>query len=65
MIGDKKRLTKEGLEEILKLKRQLQAINKKGSKGSLDALDAHVQWERTSDSESSITARQAMGAGGT
>jgi hypothetical protein len=65
MIADKKHLTKDSLNEILKLKHQLQAINKKGSKGSLDALDAHVQWERTSDSESSITARQAMGAGGT
>lgn len=44
MIGAKKHLTKDGLREILRLKHQLQAINKKGSKDSLDALDTHVQW---------------------
>lgn len=59
MIDVKKHLTKDGLKQILALKHQLQAINKKGNKDSLDARDALVQWERTLDSKSPITARQA------
>lgn len=58
-IDAKRHLTKNGLKEILKLKHQLQEINKKGSKGSLDARNALVQWERTLDLKSPVTARQA------